>query len=415
MSRSSAMLCALGSCFFIFSRLASFEVLYSLSILLACSVLLFLATRSYVIKAYCVMTLTFYLVPGVFQKLEGVSQCSLSCQELAPLAIWLFLLGTFISALSFGKVKFSQFHPQKDQENKLLAGLVLAMTTYDIYALSQGPVGRELLIENGVKNFNSMSESIAFLARCIISIFAMRLFLRTKNTVIALMCLLELSMYFLTTGARSWVVLPFMALAFRLNNLSRSAKWIAGTCGMGLCFYAVVWSTASRSQLRNLGDILSSAILGSTNFYIELERSIGIILTDGPVNQSQLGYTAASYIPRFLWPGKPINEVSQAVTYDAWGVYDLLAGGNVLAGFIGQFLLGEGLYFGFVSMLIIVLLSVKVEVFLRLRKPSPWSEAALVLLVVAILLNGRFFASANLILPIGCLFFVFIRRLRWGS
>ena len=415
MDRSSAIVCLLGSVLFLAFQLASFEIQYSLGVLIICSMFLFLASRSLVIKSFCSVILIFYLIPGFFQKIGGITQCSLSCQELAPFIVWVFYSLVFFSALCFGKAEFSKLNGETEKTNKLLASLILIFAIYNIHILSQGLIGRDLLLDNGVKNANSMSESIALLVRSIISIFAMRVFLRTNNAIIRLMCLLELSMYFLTTGARSWVVLPFLAVAFRLSKSNTRIHWIGGMCGMVLCIYAVVWSTASRLQLETVGEIFVSAALGSTNFYIELERSIGLILTDGPVYQSQLGYTAASYIPRFLWSGKPINEVSAAVTFDAWGAYDLMGGGNVLAGFIGQFIFGEGFYFGTLSMLVIVLAMTKIEVFLRRRASNPWSETTLVFLVAAILLNGRFFASANLILPIGCLFFVVFWRARWGS
>lgn len=414
MDRSSAIICLLGACLFLVFQLASFEPQYSLSILVACSVLLFLASRSFVIKAFCAVILIFYLVPGVFQKLQGISQCSLSCQEITPLIVWLFYLIVFFSAMCFGKVQLSQSDQVNEEDKGVLLGLFISVfAIYDLSILEQGLIGRDLLLEKGIKNANSMFESFAFLVKSVVSIVVMRVFLRTKNTVVGLMCLLELSMYFLTTGARSWVVLPFLALAFRLKKSSKSAQWMAGTCGFILCIYAVIWSTASRLQLDSVGEILFSAALGSTNFYIELERSIGLILTDGPVYQSQLWYTAASYIPRFLWAGKPINEVSAVVTYDAWGAYDLMGGGNVLNGFIGQFILGEGFYLGTLSMLTIVLACIQAEIFLRRRASNPWSETALVFLVAAILLNGRFFASANLILPIVCFLFVIVQRFRW--
>ena len=139
------------------------------------------------------------------------------------------------------------------------------------------------------------------------------------------------------------------------------------------------------------------------------------MFNEGAVGQSQLGYTIVSFVPRFLWNDKPINEVTALVTYDAWGVYELIGVGNVLSGFIGQFVLGEGILLGFISIFLLIIMCQKLEVYIRKNDRNPWAAVALVLLIVAIILNGRFVATANLLLPTIALGFLYIRKMRWIS
>lgn len=361
------------------------------------------------------MLIIFYLIPGFFQKLNNVSQCVGFCEELALLIVC-FMLGILVFANFLMPNEKQRFCPNYSvPHEKVIMIIFIISSIYNLMMLNQGLIGRALLIESGIKNVNSQSDSLFFLAKSVLAVLASRYLIATRNRILAILCFFELSMLFLTTGARSMILLPLVVLIFRITRSHNRYNLFPLVTYTLIAFSATIWSTSSRLKLDNLTEILTSAFLGSTNFYIELERSVELLFKDGAVGQSQLGYTIVSFIPRFLWNDKPINEVTALVTYDAWGVYELIGVGNVLSGFIGQFVLGEGIVLGFISIFLLIIMCQKLEVYIRKNDRNPWAAVALVLLIVAIILNGRFVATANLLLPTIALGFLYIRKMRWIS
>ena len=408
------LLLFLFSIFFL-SRILLIEIEYSILVLILCATVYIHKNSSYVSISYCLMLIIFYLIPGFFQKLNNVSQCVGFCEELALLIVC-FMLGILVFANFLMPNEKQRFCPNYSvPHEKVIMIIFIISSIYNLMMLNQGLIGRALLIESGIKNVNSQSDSLFFLAKSVLAVLASRYLIATRNRILAILCFFELSMLFLTTGARSMILLPLVVLIFRITRSHNRYNLFPLVTYTLIAFSATIWSTSSRLKLDNLTEILTSAFLGSTNFYIELERSVELLFKDGAVGQSQLGYTIVSFIPRFLWNDKPINEVTALVTYDAWGVYELIGVGNVLSGFIGQFVLGEGIVLGFISIFLLIIMCQKLEVYIRKNDRNPWAAVALVLLIVAIILNGRFVATANLLLPTIALGFLYIRKMRWIS
>lgn len=400
---------------FFLSRLLSINIEYSIFILILCVIIYIIKNPSYISTSYCLMLLLFYLVPGFVQKLNKVSHCVGFCEEATLLLVW----STF-SILVYSDllvpISRRKFNPNYSVANEKIFIIIFMISfLYNVHTLSQGLIGRALLIESGIKNINNQSDSIMFLAKCVLAVLACRYLIATRNRVLAILCFVELSMPFLSTGARSMVLLPLTALFFRINRSHNRYKFFPLVTYILLAISATIWSTSNRLKLDNLTEILTSAFLGSTNFYIELERSVELLFSKGAVGQSQLLYSIVSFIPRFLWDGKPINEVTALVTYDAWGTYELIGVGNVLSGFIGQFVLGEGIILGSISIFIMITATLKLETYIRKNSRNPWAVVSLLLLAVAIILNGRFVATANLLLPVIALVLLQRRKLRWTS
>ena len=397
---------------FLLSRILYIDMHYSILILLLSSIIFLYRNNSYVSIAYFLMLIIFYLVPGFFQKLRNEAYCNNVCEEIVILIVWLVLSIVLLANLavpnSRQKCSFNNILPNE----KIILVIFIISACYSLYSLSQGLVGRALLIDKGIKNINTQADSLIFLVKTILAVVASRYLIATRNRLLAILCFLELSMLFLLTGARSMIILPLGVLIFRLTRSQNRSNLLILGAYISIAITGVIWSTANRLKLDNLMEILTSAFLGSTNFYIELERSVGLLLSVGSVGQSQIGYTIVSFVPRFLWSGKPINEVTALVTYDAWGVYDLIGTGNVLSGFVGQFILGEGIIMGIISIFTLVLVCHLLEVYIRRNDQNPWSAASLILLIVAIILNGRFMATANLILPLVAIGFMQFRKLR---
>jgi hypothetical protein len=397
---------------FLLSRILYVDLQYSILILLLATIIFMYRNNSYVSLAYCLMLIIFYLVPGFFQKLANISYCNNVCEEIVILIVGLvlsiLLLANLVVPNSKQKFVFGNSLPNE----KIILVILMISACYNFYSISQGLLGRALLIDKGIKNINTQADSLIFLAKMILTVVASKYLIATRNKLLAILCFLELSMLFLLTGARSMIIVPLGVLIFRVTrSQNRSNLLLLGTY-ISIAITGVIWSTANRLKLDSLTEILASAFLGSTNFYIELERSVGLLLSVGSVGQSQIGYTIVSFVPRFLWSGKPINEVTALVTYDAWGVYELIGVGNVLSGFIGQFVLGEGFILGLVSIFTLISACLMLEVHIRRNAHNPWAAASLILLIVAIIANGRFMATANLILPLIALGLMQIRKLR---
>lgn len=370
---------------------------------------------SYISISYCLMLIIFYLLPGFVQKLNNFSYCVGFCEELTLLIVWA-TFGILVFAgfmVPSPKERFC-FNPSVTHENIILIIFIIS-SVHNLHAFDQGLVGRTLLIESGIKNINSQSDTLFFLIKSVLLALACRYLLVTRNKILALLCFFELSMPFLTTGTRSMILLPLVVMVFRITRSHSRYNLFFMVTFILIAFSATLWSTSNRLNLDNFTETLTSSFLGSTNFYFELERSVALLLINGDVAQSQLAYTVISFFPRFLWNDKPINEVTALVTYDAWGGYELNGSGNVLSGFIGQFVLGEGIPLCFISIFLLIITCQKLEVYIRKNDRNSWAPACLLTLIVAIILNGRFVATANFLLPLITMSFLLIRKMRWIS
>lgn len=82
---------------------------------------------------------------------------------------------------------------------------------------------------------------------------------------------------------------------------------------------------------------------GTTDFISETSYAINLVPNQHEFfHESNIALFATHLIPRFIWPDKPISEISRFYNLKRWGLDIMTDGGNVLPGIIGQYYMSDG-------------------------------------------------------------------------
>ena len=82
---------------------------------------------------------------------------------------------------------------------------------------------------------------------------------------------------------------------------------------------------------------------GSTDFFSETMFAVNIVVQKhGYIFESNVWLFLVHLVPRAIWVGKPVSEVSEIFIFERWGIDIYTQGGNVLPGVVGQYYMSQG-------------------------------------------------------------------------